>query len=289
MSDYQEFPPESIDDTPLVYYFPSYFSLQETITSSKINSLIKCYNTLLEKFMQHNHTEGLNAYDEKTRAVKLAACACLVDGSIYTKCLANDCVTTIKILNQNVTTEKIKDLNVTTNKIADSAITTIKILDKNVTREKIADNAIDFSKIDSNSLDSIYNTMFNMMYPIGSTYITTLSYCPLQKGRWELITTAQSRVLQVASSPDQAGTTIEAGLPNIKGSITNIYLRRRNIQSLGALSFSNLQNQSMDTGGLETSQINLNFDASLSSSIYSDDVNTVQPPAFLINIFKRVE
>lgn len=97
MSDYQEFPPESTDDTPLVYYFPSYFSLQETVTSSKINSLIKCYNTLLEKFMQHNHTEGLNAYDEKTRAVKLAACACLVDGSIYTQCLANGCVTDEKI------------------------------------------------------------------------------------------------------------------------------------------------------------------------------------------------
>ena len=97
MADYSQFPPESTDNTPLVYYFPSYFSLQETVTSAKINSLIKCYNTLIEKFMQHNHTEGLNAYDEKTRAVKLAACACLVDGSIFTQCLANGCVTDEKI------------------------------------------------------------------------------------------------------------------------------------------------------------------------------------------------
>ena len=103
MSDYSQFPPESTDNTPLVYYFPSYFSLQETVTSAKINSLIKCYNTLIEKFMQHNHTEGLNAYDEKTRAVKLAACACLVDGSIFTQCLANGCVTDEKIDTLNYT------------------------------------------------------------------------------------------------------------------------------------------------------------------------------------------
>ena len=97
MPDYSNFPPESTDNTPLVYYFPSYYSLQETVTSAKLNSLIRCYNILVEKFMQHNHTGGVNANNENTRAVKLAACACLVDESIFTQCLAHECVTNDKI------------------------------------------------------------------------------------------------------------------------------------------------------------------------------------------------
>lgn len=74
-----------------------------------------------------------------------------------------------------------------------------------------------------------------------------------------------------------SGVYKDAGLPNIKGSITQIYLRGRSLQSLGALSSSNLQNHTVDTGGIQTAYTELNFDASLSSNIYSDDVNTVQP------------
>lgn len=277
------------------YKFPGYLSNNESVTSAKLNSIISAINTLIENLMNHDHIGITNAYNETTRGPKLIGDACLVEKTITTRCLNDNAVVTVKIADQNVTTDKIKDLNVTTDKINNDAITTIKILDKNVTREKLADNAIDFSKIDSNTLDSIYNTMFDMMYPVGSSYITTLSYCPLQKGRWELITTAQSRVLQVASSPDKAGTTIEAGLPNIKGTFTaQINVSNTPIPSAGNWNGA-FQRDSNTYGKVDSGTSNgswhnkILFDASHSNSIYKDSCNTVQPPAFLINIFKRVE
>lgn len=260
------------------YKFPGYLSNNETVTSAKLNSIISAINTLIENLMNHDHLGITNAYNETTRGPKLIGDACLVEKTITTSCLNDNAVVTVKIADQNVTTDKIKDLNITTDKIADNAITTIKILDKNVTREKLADNSIDFSKIDLNTLDSIYNTMFNMIYPIGSTYITTLSYCPLQKGRWELITTAQSRVLQVASNPNQAGTTIEAGLPD------HVHSVRYNQGGGGGTGGGDLNAQRPDKDVYwRDSQ-----PASVSNPIYGRS-NTVQPPAFLINIFKRVE
>lgn len=171
MSDYQEFPPESTDDTPLVYYFPSYFSLQETVTSSKINSLIKCYNTLLEKFMQHNHTEGLNAYDERTRAVKLAACACLVDGSIYTKCLANGCVTDEKI--DTLDYKKVfVDLNnnyFLNNKISDMDLEISKRVHLNNDNTITANNLFTGTNVFSNTTTFNNNVTFNNHLNVNGT------------------------------------------------------------------------------------------------------------------------
>ena len=56
-------------------------------------------------------------------------------------------------------------------------------------------------------------------YPVGSIFIGTTSTCPLAaiKGTWTL--KSSGRVLQGADSRHSAGTTIEAGLPNITGTV----------------------------------------------------------------------
>ncbi|MBR2245514.1 MAG: hypothetical protein IJ880_00550 [Bacilli bacterium] len=280
------------------YKYPGYLANNETVTSAKLNSIVSAINTLIENLMNHDHIGVTDSYNQTTRGPKLVGDACLVEKTITTRCLNDEAVTTIKLSSKEnngvaaVDRNNIKDNAVGTNEIENNAIITNKILDKNVTREKLADNAIDFSKIDSTTLDSIYNTMFDMMYPIGSTYITTLSYCPLQKGRWELITTAQSRVLQVASSPDKAGTTIEAGLPNITGSIGDFNGNCNSGTRLGVFKQSyNSNYKYTNSSGSNRHQFivfNANDGATV-KGIYKDDCKTVQPPAFLINIFKRVE
>lgn len=260
------------------YKYPGYLANNETVTSAKLNSIVSAINTLIENLMNHDHIGVTDSYNQTTRGPKLVGDACLVEKTITTRCLNDDAVTTIKILNQNITTDKIKDLNVTTNKIANNAIITNKILDKNVTREKLDDNVIDFSKIDSNTLNSIYNTMFDMIYPIGCTYITVKTYCDLPRGTWRLIETAKSRVLQVASSPDKAGTTIEAGLPD------HVHAVRYNQGGGGGTGGGDLNAQRPDRDVYWRDS----KPASVSNPIYGKS-DTVQPPAFLINIYERIE
>lgn len=81
----------------------------------------------------------------------------------------------------------------------------------------------------------------------------------------------------------QGGNTVEekeAGLPNIKGSLE---FRRYALRNAGG-SFSSsttANNSTVNTTGDGPCNI-VDFDASSSSSIYSDSVNTVQPPAITL-------
>lgn len=90
-------------------------------------------------------------------------------------------------------------------------------------------------------------------------------------GSWEEI--ASERVLMGASSTHAAGTTVEAGLPNIKFSFT------------AATVGSNFQGGSSYGNGASSSDFNL--DASKSNAIYGRS-NTVQPAAYYVHIWRRV-
>jgi len=125
------------------------------------------------------------------------------------------------------------------------------------------------------------------IYPVGSVYIGTMSTCPLAAlfGTWTL--KSAGRVLQGADSNHLAGSTISAGLPNITGSVdggsgtlrwTSDYTQE------GALDVT-LQNNSA-SGGSNTGISAFTFDASKSNSIYGNST-TVQPPAYVVNIWER--
>lgn len=90
-------------------------------------------------------------------------------------------------------------------------------------------------------------------------------------GSWEEI--ASERVLMGASSTHAAGTTVEAGLPNIKFSFT------------AATIGSNFQGGSSYGNGASSSDFNL--DASKSNAIYGRST-TVQPAAYYVHIWHRV-
>ena len=121
------------------------------------------------------------------------------------------------------------------------------------------------------------------IYPIGSLYIGTTDTCPIANlfGTWEKV--SEGRVLQGVKGDQVAGTTVEAGLPNITGSFGRV--DTGSVNAGGAF-----RTGGSDTGhsrGTENSlRVDYNFDASRSSSIYGKS-NTVQPPAYLVNIWKR--
>ena len=110
-------------------------------------------------------------------------------------------------------------------------------------------------------------------YPVGSIYQSTDPTSPaaLFGGSWEEI--ASERVLMGASSTHAAGTTVEAGLPNINFSFT--------AAKVG-------DGRSGDSYGY-TCPVSSKFslDASLSNPIYGAS-DTVQPAAYYVHIWHRV-
>ena len=110
-------------------------------------------------------------------------------------------------------------------------------------------------------------------HPVGSIYQSTDPTSPaaLFGGSWEEI--ASERVLMGASSTHAAGTTVRAGLPNIKFSFTAATI------GLGKAGTDYL------TTGYKSSDFNL--DASKSNAIYGRS-NTVQPAAYYVHIWHRV-
>jgi hypothetical protein len=176
------------------------------------------------------------------------------------------------------------------NGLADNSVTTSKIANVNVTNDKIVslngskliDSSVEYSKLTNSAVDLIANAIFNKMYKKGSIYITTASTCPIPVGNWQLV--SQGRVLQGVSSGQTAGNTVEAGLPNITGTLSSI--DTENISS-GAFYVEGTHrgNESIDYRNKSV----FKFDASRSSSIYKNNFNTVQPPAYLVNIFQRTD
>lgn len=133
-------------------------------------------------------------------------------------------------------------------------------------------------------------------YPVGSIFQTVSSTSPaaLFGGTWQEI--AFNRVLMGAGTGYTAGSTVEAGLPNITGSFTtkstdvggSPFSGDANVLSAkGSLAFSE---KSADYGGYtghSGSQYNIQFDASRSNPIYGRSY-TVQPAAYYVHIWKRV-
>ncbi len=132
------------------------------------------------------------------------------------------------------------------------------------------------SQLSSNVLSNLQS-----IYPVGSLYIGTTDTCPIANlfGTWEKV--SEGRVLQGIKGDQVAGGTVEAGLPNITGTFGG--------SAYGATvggAFSDIGGRSSYERGGGGSNCIVGFDASRSSSIYGKS-DTVQPPAYLVNIWKR--
>lgn len=131
-------------------------------------------------------------------------------------------------------------------------------------------------------------------YPVGSIFqtVSTTSPAALFGGSWQEI--AQNRVLMGASYAHAAGTTVEAGLPNITGSLIETEAEsspfrgsKASLSKSGALKFTEVNTNWGGYSGLSGSTYNINFDASLSNPIYGRSY-TVQPAAYYVHIWRRV-
>ena len=123
------------------------------------------------------------------------------------------------------------------------------------------------------------------LYPVGSIYQSTNSTSPaaLFGGTWEQI--ASERVLMGASSSHAAGTTAEAGLPNITGSFVADVKKGEHKVSGAFTAGSEIATTGEYNNFSDVYKFSL--DASKSNAIYGRSA-TVQPAAYYVNIWRRV-
>ena len=142
-------------------------------------------------------------------------------------------------------------------------------------------------------VDALLKNLNVCPFEVGDVLHTTSSVSPAARfgGTWEEIAT--NRVLMGASSSHAAGTTAEAGLPNITGSVGRFtsgqYWQYDPDRSQGALSTSG---ESSNAGfnsdsGSSGNRWYIDFDASKSNAIYGRS-STVQPAAYYVHIWRRI-
>lgn len=106
---------------------------------------------------------------------------------------------------------------------------------------------------------------------------------------WEKI--SQGRFLMGADNSHAVGTTVNAGLPNIEGSIGSTGIGEPKFSKTMTGCFSpvtqtSYYSQTTDKSGYTRSD-GIDFNASKSNSIYGAST-TVQPPAYCVHFWKRI-
>lgn len=132
------------------------------------------------------------------------------------------------------------------------------------------------------SVQSSGSNAINLMFPVGSIYLCAEDndICPLEKlgvGKWEKI--ADDRVLQGSSNSHPAGELLEAALPDHTHTVTDSHVTTSGYTGAVGVSSIGLW--------LPTSTTRTTSAASKNNSIYGTD-NTVQPPALVVSVWKRV-
>ena len=122
-------------------------------------------------------------------------------------------------------------------------------------------------------------------FPVGSIYQSTARTSPaaLFGGTWQEI--AQNRVLMGAGSGHAAGTTVEAGLPNITGSFV-ADVKKGEHKVSGAFTAGSAITTTGEYNNF-SDVYKFSLDASKSNAIYGRSA-TVQPAAYYVHIWRRV-
>lgn len=128
-------------------------------------------------------------------------------------------------------------------------------------------------------------------YPVGAIYMSTSSTSPASifGGSWQSI--ASERVLMGVSSSHGAGSTVDAGLPNISsGSDAALDIQGSwgapACRAPFAQTWQGNSELSSSTWSSTPKVISARFDASLCNSIYGRS-STVQPAAYYVYMWRR--
>lgn len=144
--------------------------------------------------------------------------------------------------------------------------------------------------LNANQLNLQNENLLEKLYPVGTLYFSLNPISPSSFLGMDWVLLDEGKTIWTTKS--EGGGTIEAGLPNIIGSMKNgrsIMGEQGDTQTSGA--FSHVLTTGGDLINLSWSgakrKSELSFDASKSNSIYGKS-NTVQPPAIRVFVWKRI-
>lgn len=148
--------------------------------------------------------------------------------------------------------------------------------------------------ISSNSTDTQYPSaksvveLLKTIYPVGSVYLSTNATCPMASlfGTWTLV--SSGKALWTGDGTN-GNTTIAQSLPDITGVFSPLTRRTdTTFTASGCFTGSvagSASKKAGENGTTLTNDSQLKFNASNSNSIYSG--STVQPPAYVVNVWRR--
>jgi len=132
-------------------------------------------------------------------------------------------------------------------------------------------------------------TVLSTIYPVGSVYIGTQNTCPMASlitgSTWTLVSSGKALWTGTGSN---GNTTINAGLPNITGTFNHQCLMNWGSGTESGALYTGTGGSSTQNGGGSDggNTQTIAFDASKSNNIYGKS-NTVQPPAYVVNVWRR--
>ena len=153
-------------------------------------------------------------------------------------------------------------------------------------------NATIANSIGSISAD-IAKQVLDSIYPIGSVYISTKCHAPFSEYgfSWQLISTG--KCLQgCASDFSNVGHEIDSGLPSIDSAINVKAYIPSGVQAADSSvdasnKFVRCSKSSTSDSQISPLEVNVVVSPNSSNSIYGKS-NTVQPPAYVVSIWKRI-
>lgn len=132
--------------------------------------------------------------------------------------------------------------------------------------------------------DQRLKAMVDFFFPVGAIYTCVTKPTWMDEyGEWQEV--GAGRVLWGADDIHKAGTEIEAGLPNITGGI--VINGDVNTARITGAFYPEPNRSERGANENESGRI-VHFDASKSNSIYGAS-DTVQPPAYVVTFWKRIE
>ena len=139
----------------------------------------------------------------------------------------------------------------------------------------------------TDSQTNFINIIRDTIWPVGSLYLGMMEVCPLAAlfGTW--VKVSSGRVIQGADDNHLAGTTIEAGLPDVSHKHIDGFAGINATAAYGVSTTTDTGNVNQQNG------TSTNYHA-YTSTVSLSDLNpiygkstTVQPPAFCVNIWQR--
>lgn len=144
-----------------------------------------------------------------------------------------------------------------------------------------------------NLITTSIRTTLSTIWPVGSLYIGTQTTCPMAAlipgSIWTLV--VANKALWTGDGTN-ANTTIEAGLPNITGILGTSGYNSEQWSKSALLTGAFYKDTSLsekrvrEDTSVKSADYNFGFNASLSNSIYGNST-TVQPPAYVVNVWRR--